>query len=242
MDFSAFASASSNSASATTTSASTTASSAIEIKTEPIEPRTFPRLLPAEGINTSNFECGFEEKFLKCPMPTDLFNCVVCSFFPRAPCQIASCGHIGCEFCLAKYFKKNARPGQLGMPSAAPCPKCRKPFRLSDLNDRHLFNNFDSLLYKSIELKCPNGCGNVGNWEEIDNHEAFYCPLRTLACPNIGCDMVMPAEQLEMEHFPQCKFFNFYCPKCLLPVAENEMREHGCIAELQNQVTRMSVL
>lgn len=202
--------------------------------------RIFPRRVPAAGMNRADFEGGFDDGLLKFPLPSGQLTCCICENYPRAP-AIIECGHMACEYCLAKYFSKKARQPRRNEPFTAPCPVCTVHFSLNDINDKEIFSSFDAILFNSIELKCPQLCGRMGNADEMDDHDVYQCPLRIIRCPNIGCNVELPARQLEDEHFQTCTHYHTYCSACLLPVTQDEHDNHNCIRALQAQITSMKM-
>lgn len=201
-----------------------------------IKLQLFPLNVPIIGINGPEFESGFDENLLKTPFPSNQLMCCICKCYPRSPCYIVNCGHFGCEYCLTRHFTQMSREPAMNLPFVAPCPVCKENFRASDLVARELFNMFENLLFNSIEVKCPQGCGYVGNCYDLDVHEVYSCPLRKINCPNIGCNVEMAAKRLEQEHFPNCEHAHNYCNKCYLAVPASQLSQHDCIGALKGEL------
>ena len=144
----------------------------------------FPKYLPNVAINDLDYQCGFEESICICGPLTNAFLCSLCKGIPRHPTTLENCGHIFCETCIEKHFEITARNGSIGLSfgRTAPCPICREPYKIHSLILFNKFSPWAKLVYQSLSLKCPLKCPFIGNPLEMDEHQTFNCPLRTIKC------------------------------------------------------------
>ena len=91
-------------------------------------------------------------------------------------------------------------------------------------------------------MKCPFHCGFKGNPFEVDEHQIYLCPKRTILCPNEGCKAEGIAKEIEEEHFPACPFLRAYCSVCQLPTLVGDLRSHDCVGALKEGMQSMGLL
>ena len=201
-------------------------------------PVKLPKNLPNVDINNPTFEAGFDEEFIEGGLPHSYNICGICRGFPRHPASLPMCGHLFCEMCIKELidqYQKSHSPYDL-----IPCPLCRISFHAYGVITFSQFQYWAQGMYKSIEVKCPYGCGYKGNALEVDHHQVLICPKRRIKCPNESCQIVMPACEMEERHLHDCSFLLVSCPGCLLPVKAAELKSHCCHQKLAEAVTSMN--
>ena len=136
---------------------------------------------------------GFDEAFVTPPPDNQIqhpkyhFSCPVCLTFPRDPVQI-NCRHLMCWGCCATIME-GARIG--GMHH---CPVCREPFE----DFLHIqFADVDVLnQFSMYRVRCPYGCGEEKNPEQMDWHQHFNCRKRPVTCTVQRCRIVIPFKDM----------------------------------------------
>ncbi len=136
---------------------------------------------------------GFDEAFVtppaanQIPQPSYHFNCPVCLTFPRDPVQI-HCRQLLCWSCCAKIMEITLNG------NAHRCPMCREPFvnfnliQFADVNVRNQFS-----IYR---VRCPYGCVEELDPEQMDWHQRLHCPKRPVQCIMVGCTNVLLAKDM----------------------------------------------
>ena len=84
-------------------------------------------------------------------------------------------------------------------------------------------------VYATRLIRCPFDCGFQGCVFQVDEHQAYLCPLRTIRCPHEGCNVQDRADTLERDHYPTCPQRREHCEHCQLPVLVAERDEHNCL-------------
>ena len=74
------------------------------------------------------------------------------------------------------------------------CPMCREPFddflhiQFADVDVRNQFSMY--------RVRCPYGCGEETNPEQMDWHQHFNCRNRPVKCNVQGCTTVIPFKDM----------------------------------------------
>ena len=203
-----------------------------------IPPQRLATSYPINNIEKIDYETGFDIDHIRIEQGGSLLLCSVCLGFPRFPVT-TSCGHLFCEYCIKHYFAtyKNSefRDSQAG--NYAPCPVCKHLFYLAGSISFKHFQPLLKQIFTSVTVKCPEGCDKNGSFIVVDRHQLFECNLRSVVCPNIGCDVVQPLYMLEGYHLDQCHFYGEYCTTCILPVLRSEAQNHNCKTRLIQAVS-----
>ena len=195
---------------------------------------TFPTRLPHKQINDRLFEIGFDQVDVEGSIVDGAWMCVICQALPRRPTCLKRCGHLFCEMCIKQHFVKNpSRRNPFMAIQIADCPVCKRPFHLNDVLPWDRMNLWSQLAYKSRVVKCPFACTFKGNPFEVDDHQLYLCPKRTIKCPNDGCVVEGPAKEIEEVHFPMCEHLRGFCPSCLLPALLTKFEQHDCVDALK---------
>ena len=194
----------------------------------------FPPRIPHKDINTSDFEVGFDEKYIVGTLPCNSLICSICFAVPRHPITLITCGHLFCEPCALTYLEKapSARTHNYGRRSV-PCPLCRKRYSEENILPFKLFQYWAQNIYNQIVVKCPEDCGFSGAPEAVDDHQVYECAKRPICCPFPGCNYVCEALHMATEHFATCKERRYFCAKCNLPCDSTPDNPHDCISALQ---------
>ncbi|XP_044168094.1 TNF receptor-associated factor 5-like [Acropora millepora] len=122
-----------------------------------------------------------------------------------------SCGHSGCQDCLAKLSAMATHPR---------CPLCKKNID-SDLNINFSLHAITS----HFEVYCTNdGCqwkGNFGCSEEHSNR----CGKFKIQCENNGCHQFLRREEME-SHLLECPKQQTSCSHCGGSIAREWLQTH----------------
>lgn len=84
-------------------------------------------------------------------------NCVICENILKNPVICQVCKNSFCFECIEKWKKESQN-----------CPfRCKNPGYKPDKAKRELLSK--------IKFKCQNGCGNVINYDDLENHYKEFC-------------------------------------------------------------------
>ena len=124
-----------------------------------------------------------------------------------------SCGHSGCQECLAKLLAVEPNPR---------CPLCKTSIR----NDVPMNINFTlNHLTSKLEVYCTNdGCQWKGLMESTEGH-SNRCEKKEVECANNGCQQFLRREDME-SHLLECPKEQLPCFDCRRLVTRDCFEEH----------------
>ena len=200
--------------------------------------RQFPTKVPNVEAGSLEFERGFPVQFVEDLTEDSLLLCGICHILPRDPIELESCGHLFCFSCLNQVVSiKNGFKTSFRHFQKANCPICRSEFSPLRYNKIVYTSSTLKRMYHSLQINCPLQCGFKSNLIKMDEHQMFECSQRLIKCPNHKCDIVLPAQNLENEHFTKCTFYRVYCPQCKLPVSQSTLHSHNCMNRLNEALS-----
>jgi hypothetical protein len=202
---------------------------------------SFPKRLQCTEIktNTTTFQKGFEEKYVQGGLQSSRFVCSICHGVPRFPWSIDRCEHIFCEDCLYRHY--DGATDFKKWYGANKCPVCVNTYNQGTVKVFCRMDKETQALFQSIQIRCPFECGQLGSPLEIDEHQVYSCPNRTIVCPNLGCKQSGPAKDISEQHFPHCEKLRVYCYRCQLPVPVQVLNTHNCKRRQKDAVRSMFV-
>ncbi len=189
-----------------------------------VKPNGKPILKCSEHIN-GFFDKGYE--------PDNAINinrkfvCTICLNIPRHPIELKNCGHVYCRGCISQVKMTNNDEWSTAQKI---CPLCRTVF-----TEQHIIN-FDKgsktlqKIFNEIVISCSFTCGRHLSIYVLNDHEMWLCPRRPVQCPNNGCGIVLPDQEME-EHLDICPKRYVYCSNCFLPRKHDQ--QHDCVKTLR---------
>ena len=186
------------------------------------------KYLPNVYAGDDDYEEGFDESLIITKDLAECFLCPLCFGIPRNPVVLRKCGHGFCEVCIAAQVGQSQNQGNREKVAATKCPVCSALFTKFDAVGYDDFNIPSKKAFNLIRLKCPYGCPYLGSPHEMDDHQTYECPKRTVFCPYLECKQKMTFEILVTEHIMKCEKLIIYCNSCFLPLPKAEISNHNC--------------
>lgn len=189
------------------------------------------------------------ENIVSCPSTTELsptmYCCAVCIGVSRTPAMLRSCSHIGCKECLFAHYRMNQKVDETEYSQVvyAECPVCRMRYDRLQIIEFDYWTPLAKYAYRSITVKCTltqrydqrPACDYTCSILDLQHHEMYECKLRSICCPNVGCDLRLSAAEIS-KHFPTCPKLARYCNICQLPVYLVDRENHNCVLALQKVI------
>ena len=185
--------------------------------------REFPSNIPSALAGNLDFECGYPIENVEGLSDYSDIICGICHLLPRNPIETFPCYHLFCKACIQQAT------GLVNIDQLrAKCPMCRSAIQtILPVFNRGRTSALTNI-YNSLKIKCTQCWDYKAGIIELDHHEMFECPARPIKCPNPGCSVVLPAEQMISSHFQKCLYYSVYCLRCQLPVRVKQFPSHDC--------------
>ena len=197
------------------------------------------KFLPNIYAGDDEYEEGFDESLIITKEIAECFICPLCFGIPRNPIVLRKCGHGFCEVCIASHVIQSATQSSKERVATTKCPVCSGLFTKFDPIGYDDFNIPSKKAFNIIRIKCPYGCSYIGSPHEMDDHQTYECPKRTVFCPYLQCKQKMTFEILATEHIMKCEKLIVYCNLCFLPLTKGEAINHNCKDRLAAALKRM---
>ena len=186
------------------------------------------KFLPNIYAGDDDYEEGFDESLVINKDVGECFLCPLCFGIPRNPVVLKKCGHGFCEVCIATQVITTANQSTKEKAFNTKCHVCSSLFTKFDPIGYEDFNIPSRKAFNLIKIKCPYGCLYIGSPHEMDDHQTYECPKRTVNCPYMECKQKMPFEKLVEEHIMNCENLRIYCEICLLHLRKSDLDKHNC--------------
>ena len=191
--------------------------------------RIFPSVMPTALAGDFEFEIGYTLDTVEGFSDYSHLLCGLCQRLPRNPLELSECGHLFC-FCCSRKVGNCASTNSCQVQ----CLKCGKHSWTCDILLTKHHPSTIARIFHSLRIKCKHGCGYKAGPIDLDEHEVLKCPQRPTHCPNFGCPLILPAQQLITDHFHSCQYYKVYCEDCRLPIAESDLLTHDCLERLKD--------
>lgn len=200
------------------------------------------KYLPNIYAGDDDYEEGFDESLVINKDVGECFLCPICYGIPRNPVVLKKCGHGFCEVCIATQVNQSTSLSHKEKSLNTKCPVCSSLFTKFDPIGYEDFNIPSKKAFNLIRIKCPNGCEHIASPHEMDDHQTYECPKRTVKCPYRQCKEKMLFEKLVADHIMNCEKLMIYCDFCLLPVRKSDETNHNCKDRLASALKCMLCL
>ena len=188
-----------------------------------------PSYVPDYRIGNLNYQTGIPDTFTIQKHISELttITCSICFGLMERPVYLSTCCHAICEPCLIQQWKVV----QFGLPNQPmACPECRQS--VPSIYTCRAFVRMteqEKRVFRVVEVKCPNECGQNFSLKELLLHRNRFCPNRLVLCPHFSCTFVCAFKDLDA-HFQKCEELSEIAVCCKLPVASKDKDNHDCLS------------
>eukprot|EP01062_Namystynia_karyoxenos_P070486 TRINITY_DN6586_c0_g1_i1.p1 TRINITY_DN6586_c0_g1~~TRINITY_DN6586_c0_g1_i1.p1 ORF type:complete len:386 (+),score=96.10 TRINITY_DN6586_c0_g1_i1:107-1159(+) len=148
----------------------------------------------------------------------DELECPICKNTAFGDPVCTPCEHVFHEGCLQDALEVKLE-----------CPVCRK--ELASEDDYEEVPLYVRNILNTTDVKCPQGCGAVMEFQELDNHvysplnSDGGCPETTFRCANEGC-RAQPFRRNNPDHVGRCQHATVSCDLCQESRKRKAIQEH----------------
>ncbi|XP_046841395.1 E3 ubiquitin-protein ligase PDZRN3-B-like [Xenia sp. Carnegie-2017] len=143
------------------------------------------------------------------------FECPICFKIFKDPVQCPN-EHYFCRTCIERYLLTSDK-----------CPECRCHLTKETLQDiaRFVTKMLEDLDIRCVNAN--RGCPEIVKLQFLQRHEE-NCGYSPTPCRNEGCDEVLNKNEIEEHEIERCEFRLIDCEECKMMLVFRYRRSHSC--------------